>query len=637
MRNRIPIFILFLLLISSNVSCQQPKLKKVKIASGGHIVHFLPLDIAVARGFFTDEGLDPEITQLNGGTATAQALLAEQVDFSLNSIDHAFKAAVQGKDNLRMIVLLNQSPGMVLVVDSRLREKVKNISDLKGMTLGVTSKGSATHMVLASLLSKSGVNPDNVNIINAGSATFPPALENGQIAGGIALEPFASFLVEQGKAFILADLNTLKDTERFFGGPYNQAGVMTRQDMIERRPDLVQKIVNIHVRALKWIQTHTPQEIADVLPIEVVGTDKVRYVKTLEKLREFYSPDGEINPRGVDNVLVSMQASGSLVDKLKNPPSDFYTNTFISESSKNRIPSQSISPPSGTSTVTDNWITLRELLLILLGSLIGSFISWLAGRRHTKELVKLREESKKIDFIESLDEFAGKVLGHAQSAKSIVLFCIPSPLLFSFQDAGFKLSGAENSDWWKKFAGPLIENLTHGSRLTVKLVILNDESLRKYAKDLFGDDDKANDQLQVVNVFLEKLKSCCKLTVERTFNIPSWMFITDYHLEKVTTATVGFTDPGKVQQEKLTKHLPNEQLAKMLTGIVTTDKYAVEFFRHSFDDLVSRHYFCEVVEEIKSQLRRDGIDIAYIQKWEKDLDKLKSWVPSEVIVREKRL
>lgn len=411
MRNRIPIFILFLLLISSNVSCQQPKLEKVKIASGGHIVHFLPLDIAVARGFFTDEGLDPEITQLNGGTATAQALLAEQVDFSLNSIDHAFKAAVQGKDNLRMIVLLNQIPGMVLVVDSRLREKVKNIADLKGMTLGVTSKGSATHMVLASLLSKSGVNPDNVNIINAGSATFPPALENGQIAGGIALEPFASILVEQGKAFILADLNTLKDTERFFGGPYNQAGVMTRQDMIERRPDLVRKIVTIHVRALKWIQAHTTQEIADALPIEVVGTDKVRYVKTLEKLREFYSPDGEINPRGVDNVLVSMQASGSLVDKLKNPPSDFYTNTFISKSSKNHIPSQSISPPSGTNTITDNWITKREFWLMLLGGVIGSVIgvpiaylvSYLTGRPHTKELKKLREESKKIDFIESLD------------------------------------------------------------------------------------------------------------------------------------------------------------------------------------------------------------------------------------------
>ena len=124
MRKQVLIFFLLLLLVSSHVWCQ-PQLEKVTIASGGHIVHFMPLDLAVAKGFFADEGLDPEITQLKDGTATAQALLAGQVDFSLNSIDHAFKAAVQGKAILRMVVLLNRLPGMVL----------------------------------ASLLSKSGVNP----------------------------------------------------------------------------------------------------------------------------------------------------------------------------------------------------------------------------------------------------------------------------------------------------------------------------------------------------------------------------------------------------------------------------------------------------------------------------------------------
>ena len=330
MRNKISVFFLFLLLVSSHAWSQQPQLEKVRIASGGHIVHFMPLDLAVAKGFFADEGLDPEIIQLKGGTATAQALLPGQVDFSLNSIDHAFKAAAQGKDNLRMVALLNRLPGMVLVVDSRLRNKVKSIADLKGMALGVTSKGSATHMVLASLLSKSGVNPADVNIVDAGSATFPPALDNRQIAGGIALEPFASILVEQGKAFVLADLNTLKDTERFLGGTYNQAGVVTRQDVIDRQPGLVKKVVNVHLRALKWIQEHTPQEIAEALPREVVGTDKVRYVKTLEKLREFYSTDGVINPQGVENVYHSMMASGALA--ANSPPIElekFYNNHFV--------------------------------------------------------------------------------------------------------------------------------------------------------------------------------------------------------------------------------------------------------------------------------------------------------------------
>ncbi|MEA3303858.1 MAG: ABC transporter substrate-binding protein [Pseudomonadota bacterium] len=196
---------LLVMLLCATVQAQE-KLQKVKIASGGHIVHFLPLDLAVALGYFKDEGLEPKITYLKGGTATAQALMSKQVDFSTNSIDHAFKAAAQGKDDLRMVVLMNQTPGMVLVVDSKLKDKVKSIADLKGMRLGVTSKGSATNMVLAFLLSKNGISPDDVTVVKTGSSTFPPSLKNGDIDGGIALEPLASTMVENGDAFVLQRL-----------------------------------------------------------------------------------------------------------------------------------------------------------------------------------------------------------------------------------------------------------------------------------------------------------------------------------------------------------------------------------------------------------------------------------------------
>jgi len=71
----------------------------VRVASGGHILNFLPFDVAMAKGFFQEEGLDLEVTYLTGGTTTAQALLAGQVDFSLNAIDYAYKAAARGKSN----------------------------------------------------------------------------------------------------------------------------------------------------------------------------------------------------------------------------------------------------------------------------------------------------------------------------------------------------------------------------------------------------------------------------------------------------------------------------------------------------------------------------------------------------------
>nr|VFJ50916.1 MAG: NitT/TauT family transport system substrate-binding protein [Candidatus Kentron sp. FM]VFJ68472.1 MAG: NitT/TauT family transport system substrate-binding protein [Candidatus Kentron sp. FM]VFK12142.1 MAG: NitT/TauT family transport system substrate-binding protein [Candidatus Kentron sp. FM] len=303
--------------------------RPVRIASGGHIVHFLPLDIAVAHGFFEEQGLEPHVTYVRPGTPTAQALLAGQVDFSTNGIEHAFKAAIQGKDNLRMVVLMNRLPGMVLVADSKYRGTVQGIADLKGLTLGVTSKGAATHMVLNYLLTKNGVSPNEVTVMKAGASTFPPALQNAQIDGGMALEPFASLLVENGHAFVLADLTSLENTEKVFGGPYNLAGILTRQAVIDRDPVLVGKVVLAIQKALRRIATHSPEEIADTLPAVVVGTDKARYVKTLKKLREFYSLTGRITPAGVDSVFRSMQVSGALPVETPIEKSRFYTNRFV--------------------------------------------------------------------------------------------------------------------------------------------------------------------------------------------------------------------------------------------------------------------------------------------------------------------
>ena len=374
-------FVLLLVVLLCATAHAQEKLQKVKIASGGHIVHFLPLDLAVALGYFKDEGLEPKITYLKGGTATAQALISKQVDFSTNSIDHAFKAAAQGKDDLRMVVLMNQTPGMVLVVDSRRKDKVKSIADLKGMRLGVTSKGSATNMVLAFLLSKNGVSPDDVTVVKAGSSTFPPALKNGDIDGGIALEPFASMMVEQGDAYVLQRLITVEDSRQAFGGPYNLAGIVTRQDVIDSNPEQVQKVVNAIVRALKWMQKHTEEEIADALLSEVVGSDKARYVRTLKLLKEFYSPDGKISSKGAVNVLAAMKASGILPEGLQQEQDVFLTNRFVAKAISLGVSMtfEQVSDDLDSQSSGYTWARILGTLLICVAGIV--IILWIRTRR----------------------------------------------------------------------------------------------------------------------------------------------------------------------------------------------------------------------------------------------------------------
>ena len=219
------------------------------------------------------------------------------------------------------------------------------------------------------LLSKNGISHDDVTIVKAGSSTFPPALKNGDIDGGIALEPFASTMVEQGDAYVLQRMITAADSKQAFGGPYNLAGIVTRQNVIDTNPEQVQKVVNAIVRALRWMQAHTDGEIADALTSEVVGSDKARYVKTLYLLREFFSPDGTISTVGADNVLKAMNASGILTFKPSKSPFDFLDSHFVNATTKNT----SIDKFPRQMTENHKESSLLHLRTIMLPIIVGVF------------------------------------------------------------------------------------------------------------------------------------------------------------------------------------------------------------------------------------------------------------------------
>ncbi len=131
-------------------------------------------------------------------------------------------------------------PVMGLVVANKYKGVIKSIADLKGRPVGVTSPGSQTHMVLGCLLTKSGVKPDNVQVIGAGGNTMPLAIEKDSVHAGMMVDPFFTAFLKQGKGYALVDMFTRKGTVEAMGG--DEPGV-TRPDVIARRPATVQKLV----------------------------------------------------------------------------------------------------------------------------------------------------------------------------------------------------------------------------------------------------------------------------------------------------------------------------------------------------------------------------------------------------------
>jgi NitT/TauT family transport system substrate-binding protein len=303
--------------------------EKVTVGIGGvALMVYLPTMLAKAKGFFAEEGLDVEVLDIKGGGAqAASALIGGSVDFSANAIDHAIKAKVQGK-NLIAVHSHVRLPMMALVVASKYRGTIKSVADLKGRPLGVTSPGSQTHMILGYLLVKHGVKPEDVKIVGAGGNTMPLAIEKDTVHAGMLIDPFFTVFAKQNKGFVLVDLFTTKGTTEVMGGEVQGTTFLTRPDVVEKRPAVVQKTVNALVKANKVIVASSGAEMAKLLPAELAGDPSI-YAESFEHAKEAFPPDSLITRDGVARVIETMRTFGAVPADMKMAPESLYDNRFV--------------------------------------------------------------------------------------------------------------------------------------------------------------------------------------------------------------------------------------------------------------------------------------------------------------------
>jgi sulfonate transport system substrate-binding protein len=303
--------------------------EKVTVGVGGvALMVYLPTALAKSKGYFAEEGLDVEILDIKGGgSQAASALIGGSVDFSANAIDHAIKAKVQRKD-LVAIHSHVRLPVMGLVVANKYKGEIKSLADLRGRPVGVTSPGSQTHMVLGFLLAKSGVKADEVKIIGAGGSTMPLAIEKDSVHAGMMVDPFFTVFLKQGKGYALVDMFTAKGTLDAMGGEVQGTTLLTRPDVIAKRPATVQKMVNALVKANKFITSSSGEELAKSLPRELAGDPKL-YAESFEHAREAFPPDSLVSREGVARVIETMRAFEAVPPGMKIEPDSVFDNRYV--------------------------------------------------------------------------------------------------------------------------------------------------------------------------------------------------------------------------------------------------------------------------------------------------------------------
>jgi NitT/TauT family transport system substrate-binding protein len=305
--------------------------QKVTIAVGGAgCLCYLPTMLAEQLGEYKKAGVEVELVDFKGGSQSLTAVIGGSADVVSGYFDHCVNLAAKNQA-LEAFVVYDRYPGLALVVGPKQTGKITSVKDLKDKKVGVSAPGSSTDFFLKYLLAKNGVDPNSVGVVGIGlAATAVAAMEQGSVDAAVMLDPAITQLQGRNKDLkVLSDTRTQHDTLAVFGGEYPGGALYTKSGWIAAHPKETQALTNAIVATLKWIHSHSAEEIMAKMPDNLVGPDKSLYLAALKNTIPMYSTTGKMDPKGAQAVLDVFSQSSPDVKNAKIDLSKTYTNKFV--------------------------------------------------------------------------------------------------------------------------------------------------------------------------------------------------------------------------------------------------------------------------------------------------------------------
>jgi len=91
----------------------------------------------------------------------------------------------------------------------------------------------------------------------------------------------------------------------------------------------VQALTNATVRALKWMQEASPQQILETVPAEYLLGDKAMYLFAYNNVRAAYSKDGYFPEAGAKTTLKALASFNPNIKPQEINLAETYTNEFV--------------------------------------------------------------------------------------------------------------------------------------------------------------------------------------------------------------------------------------------------------------------------------------------------------------------
>ena len=310
----------------------KPEKSKVGIAVGGKpAFYYIALTIAERLGYFKDEGLDVEISDFAGGSKALQVVVGGSSDVVAGAWENTIDQQPKGL-NLQGFVKMGRYPAITVGVVKAKAASYKSPKDLKGMKIGVTAPGSSTNRVVQHLMvAHGGLKPDDASFIGVGTSSgVIAAAKGGDIDAVSNIDPVITMMERAGDIVVVADTRTEEGTRKVFGfSDLPAAALYAPIEFVKKNPNTVQALTNAMVRALLWLQTATPEQVAATVPPDYLLGDKALYIDAYAKFKPAISPDGLFTKEGAENTLKFLAAFNPAIKPAEIKLDQTYDNSFV--------------------------------------------------------------------------------------------------------------------------------------------------------------------------------------------------------------------------------------------------------------------------------------------------------------------
>ena len=252
----------------SAAESEEKELTKVTLNEVAHSIFYAPQYVAIEEGYFAEEGLDLTLVTGFGADKVLTALISGEADIGFMGAEASIYAYQEGAtDPAVNFAQLTQRAGNFLVA----REEMPDFKweDLKGKKVLGGRKGGMPEMVFEYILKNNGIDPaadlEIDQSIDFGS-TAAAFTGDASAAFTVEFEPSATALEKEGAGYVVASLGV--DSGYV---PYTSYSAKT--SFLNENPQVIQSFTTALQKGMDYVQSHTPEEIAQVIAPQFPETD----------------------------------------------------------------------------------------------------------------------------------------------------------------------------------------------------------------------------------------------------------------------------------------------------------------------------------------------------------------------------